>query len=172
MAGWLPAPPVDRRLVMLAAATVLVIVPLAHEPTYRDIAVMSEGRGAVVPLIDKTDFGILRYVHFLALAYLAWVAVGPRGARLAPPDRDGAGAQVWRTGLAVILKVGQQSLAVFIASMYLARLLGVALDVTGRTPLNAVLVNLAGMAILVAVAYGAGWFKSAPWRKAVQKDAL
>jgi hypothetical protein len=74
-------------------------------------------------------------------------------------------------GFAVILKVGQQSLAVFIASMYLARLLGVALDVTGRTPLNAVLVNLAGMAILVSVAYGAGWFKSAPWRKSVQRGA-
>jgi hypothetical protein len=165
MAGWLPAPPVDRRLVILAAAIVVVIVPLAHGPTYRDAALLSEARGALVPLIGKTDFGILRYVHFLALAYLAWVAVGPRGARLVPPDGDGAAARTWRTGLAVILKVGQQSLAVFIASMYLARLLGVALDVTGRTPLNAILVNLAGMAILVAVAYGAGWFKSAPWRK-------
>lgn len=171
MAGWLPAPPVDRRLVMLAAAIVLVIVPLAHGPTYRDVAFLSEARWALVPLTGKTDFGILRYVHFLALAYLAWVAVGPRGARLTPPDGGGPGRRTWRTCLAVILKVGQQSLAVFIASMYLARLLGVALDVTGRTPLNAVLVNLAGMAILVAVAYGAGWFKSAPWRKPVQRGA-
>jgi hypothetical protein len=48
--------------------------------------------------------------------------------------------------------------------MYLARLLGVALDVVGRTPPNAVLVNLVGMALLVAVAYATGWVKSAPWR--------
>jgi len=171
MAGWLPAPPVDRRLVIFAATIVVVSVPLAHGPTYRDVALLSEVRGALVPLIGKSDLGPLRYGHFLALAYLAWVAVGPRGARLAPSDSDGPGARAWRTGLAVILKVGQQSLAVFIASMYLARLMGVALDVTGRTPLNAVLINLAGMALLVAVAYGAGWFKSAPWRRPARSAA-
>ncbi len=164
MSGWLPAPPVDRRLVILAAAIVLAIVPMAHGPTYRDVALLSDARAALAPLIGKSDFGVLRYLHFLALAYLAWVAVGPRGDRLAPPAGDGPLARTWRNGLAVILKVGQQSLAVFIASMYLARLLGVALDVLGRTPLTSVLVNLAGMALLVAVAYGAGWFKSAPWR--------
>jgi len=171
MSGWLPAPPVDRRLVWLAAAIVIVIVPLAHGPTYRAVPALSEARTALGPLIGKTDFGILRYVHFLALAYLAWVAVGPQGARLSPPEGDGPGARAWRTGLAVILKVGQQSLAVFIASMYLARLLGVALDVTGRAPLSAVAVNLAGMAILVAVAYAAGWVKSAPWRKPARAGA-
>jgi hypothetical protein len=164
MSGWLPAPPVDRRLVIAAAAIVLVIVPLAHGPTYRDVELLGQVREGLAPMIGKTDFGILRYVHFLALAYLAWVAVGPRGDRLAPPEGDGTGARAWRAGLSAILKVGQQSLAVFIASMYLARLLGVLLDVVGRTQLNALLVNLLGMGILVAVAYTAGWFKSGPWR--------
>jgi hypothetical protein len=166
MSGWLPAPPVDRRLVMLAAAVVLVIVPLAHGPTYREVEVFGQWREGLAPLIGKTDFGILRYVHFLALAYLAWVAVGPFGARLAPPEGEGIGAQAARAGLAAILKVGQQSLAVFIASMYLARLFGVLLDVVGRTAFTALLVNILGMAVLVAVAYGAGWFKSGPWRTA------
>ena len=32
--------------------------------------------------IGKTDQGPLRYIHFLATAYLAWAAVGPRGSRL------------------------------------------------------------------------------------------
>jgi hypothetical protein len=141
-----------------------VIVPLAHGPTYRDVELLGQVREGLAPMIGKTDFGILRYVHFLALAYLAWVAVGPRGDRLAPPEGDGTGARAWRAGLSAILKVGQQSLAVFIASMYLARLLGVLLDVVGRTQLNALLVNLLGMGILVAVAYTAGWFKSGPWR--------
>jgi hypothetical protein len=164
MSGWLPAPPVDRRLVIAAAAIVLVIVPLAHGPTYRDVELLGQVREGLAPMIGKTDFGILRYVHFLALAYLAWVAVGPRGDRLAPPEGDGTGARAWRASLSAILKVGQQSLAVFIASMYLARLLGVLLDVVGRTELNALLVNILGMGILVAVAYTAGWFKSGPWR--------
>jgi hypothetical protein len=38
--------------------------------------------------------------------------------------------------------------------------------VVGRTAFTALLVNILGMAVLVAVAYGAGWFKSGPWRTA------
>jgi hypothetical protein len=34
------------------------------------------------PLWTKTWQGLFRYLHFLALAYLDWVAVRPRGARL------------------------------------------------------------------------------------------
>ena len=166
MAGWLPAPPVSRRLVLLAAAIVLMIVPLAYFRIYGEVALAAEWRAVLSPYFDKTDFGILRYVHFLALAYLAWVAVGPVGARLQPPPGEGTMARGWRVVLAMILKVGQQSLAVFIASMYLARLMGVALDVTGRAYAGMIVVNLAGVAILIGVAYAVGWFKSAPWRRA------
>ncbi len=165
MAGWLPAPPVDRRLVILATFIVLATLPFAY---YRIIGAWEYAqlwRAQYDLLIAKTDFGILRYVHFLALAYLAWVAVGPRGNRLLPPEAGGALAALWRRVLAVIMKVGQQSLAVFITSMYLARLMGVVLDVLGRNHLTMLLVNAAGALILVAVAYGAGWFKSHPWRK-------
>jgi len=169
MSGWLPAPPVDRRLVVLSAAIVLMILPLAHYPIYRDVEPLGQSRAALAPLIGKTDFGILRYVHFLALAYLAWVAVGPVGSRLVPPAGDRIAERSWRTGLALILKVGQQSLAVFIVSMYLARLLGVVLDVAGRTHLTMALVNIGGMGVLVAVAFCAEWFKSSPWRQTQRK---
>ncbi|SIS76415.1 hypothetical protein SAMN05421759_10393 [Roseivivax lentus] len=166
MSGWLPAPPVDRRLVVLALVIVLGTVPFAH---FRLIGAWDYAqlwRAQYDLLIAKTDFGLLRYVHFLALAYLAWVAVGARGARLIPSETGGALAALWRRSLAVIMKVGQQSLAVFITSMYLARLMGAVLDVTGRNHLSMLLVNLLGALVLVAVAYGAGWFKSQPWRKA------
>ena len=135
-------------------------------------ALLSEVRGALVAADRQVGLGTpaLRPLPRARLSRL-----GLRWGRAARglPRRivDGPGARAWRTGLAVILKVGQQSLAVFIASMYLARLMGVALDVTGRTPLNAVLINLAGMALLVAVAYGAGWFKSAPWRRPARSAA-
>ena len=169
MSGWLPAPPVDRRLIISAAAIILMIVPLAHFPIYREVEVLGQWRAGLAPLIEKTDFGLLRYVHFLALAYLAWAAAGPVGSRLMPPKGDGMFERTWRSGLAVVQTVGQQSLAVFIASMYLARLLGVMLDVAGRTHATMALVNLGGMAVLVAVAYGAGWFKSGPWRQTPRK---
>jgi hypothetical protein len=166
MSGWLPAPPRDTRLVILAAIVVIVIVPLEYYRITRHLPAVIAWRNDYAILIDKTDFGILRYVHFLALAYLCWVAVGEAGRRILPPEGNGAVASVWRRTLAVIMKVGQQSLAVFITSMFIARLLGVALDVLGGSSLfNQVLVNATGFAILIAVAYGVGWFKSEPWRK-------
>ena len=75
-------------------------------------------------------------------------------------------ARLWEKCLAIILKVGQQSLAVFVVSMFTARLMGFTMDVTGRATATVLLVNLAGALILIATAYGAGWFKSQPWRVA------
>jgi len=166
MAGWLPAPPVNRGLIALAVVVVLVAVPLAHVPTLYRYPLLAEWNRALQPLIAKPEFGLLRHVHFLALAYLAWVAVGPGGARLTPPDGAGMVARLWRGAMAVILKVGQQSLAVFVASMFLARLLGVILIEAGATYVSMTAVNLLGMALIIGVAYGAGWFKSPPWGKA------
>jgi hypothetical protein len=119
---------------------------------------------AAIPLIDKTDFGVLRYVHFLALAYLAWVAVGPMGARL---QRGGWVGEV----IALICRVGQQSLAVFAASMVLARVLGAVLDLAGGGALAALAVNLTGFALIIGVAWLAAFFKSQPWKTAVARPA-
>jgi hypothetical protein len=50
--------------------------------------------------------------------------------------------------------------------MFMARLLGVALDTLGRSSyLTQAVVNGTGFLILIGVAYGVGWFKSQPWRK-------
>ena len=164
MRGWLPKPPVNKLLIGLALFLVVANVPLSN------IGVREFGfewardwRVANKLLIDKSSFGLLRYVHFLALAYLCWVAAGDKGDRLLP---QGAGtfARIWERCLAIILKVGQQSLAVFVVSMFTARLMGFTMDVLGRATVTVLLVNLAGACILIATAYGAGWFKSQPWR--------
>lgn len=164
-AGWIPAPPVDRRLVLIAVLVVLISVPFAYFRIINSVPDIRQWRSDWGFLIQKTDFGILRYVHFMAVAYLAWVAAGTAGHRLLPPRARGQLTRIWRRGLAVIMTVGQQSLAVFIASMFLARMLGVLLDVAGRSHLSMLLVNLLGFALIVAVAYLAGWFKAHPWRK-------
>jgi len=88
MAHWLPAPPRRRWLMLLAGAMLLASLPLSY---YRFIGAVPEIRAwreAWGPLFQKTDFGILRYAHFLAIAYLAWIAVGERGHRLLPPEPD------------------------------------------------------------------------------------
>ena len=164
MRGWLPKPPVNKGLILFAAFLVLANIPLSN------IGVREFGfdwakdiRILIKPLIDKSSFGVLRYVHFLALAYLCWVAAGDKGNNLLPRGKT-ALASVWAKCLAIILKVGQQSLAVFVVSMFTARIMGFVMDIIGRATLTVLLVNLAGAAILVATAYGAGWFKSQPWK--------
>jgi len=172
MSGWLPAPPVKRWIVAVAALIVLFTIPLAYFRITGAVPAIRAWRSDWGFLIQKTDFGILRYIHFLALAYLAWVAVGPNGRRLIAPETGGVLARIWRRLLAVIMKVGQQSLAVFVVSMFLAQLLGVVLDVLGRSNGSMLLINLIGFSLITAAAYGAGWFKSQPWRtKGAHPDA-
>ena len=164
MSGWLPAPPVDSRLLTAAVVLVLASVPFAYFRVYNEVSWFLEWRKDWGVLFDKTDFGILRYIHFLALAYVAWVLAGPMGARLQPKDADRALSGIWQALLTVIMKVGQQSLAVFIASMFLARLMGALLDQVGRTHVSMLWVNLLGALLIVGVAYLAAWYKSAPWK--------
>lgn len=166
MRGWLPKPPVDRRLLILAAVIVLVTIPFAYFRILNTVPELRDMSNAIKVFKEKTDFGILRYVHFLALAYLAWSAAGHEGWRLAPKG-EGMGARIMRPVVATIEKVGQQSLAVFIFSMVAARFLGFVMDQAGRSTPVVVLVNLTGFAMLIAVAHTAAWFKSHPWRRKV-----
>ena len=156
----------NKALIALALVIVLANVPLSHIGMRefgfdwaRDWRIANSG------LLNKSDFGILRYVHFLSLAYLCWAAAGDGGARLRTVGR-GIAAQTWGGLLAMILKVGQQSLAVFVFSMFLARLSGFVMDQIGRNTWNMTLANIIGFAALVVVAYAVSWFKAQPWRAA------
>ena len=157
--GWLPAPPRDRRLMWAAIIFCVVCAPVScqygfgchagwgYAPALGDI------REWLQPAVDKTYQGPLRYLHFLATAYLAWMAAGPRGANLKGPVVD------------LMRKVGQQTLAVFLVGIVAAQALGMALEMTGRTFFITAIANIVGIGILVATALITGWFKSPPWRK-------
>jgi hypothetical protein len=159
--GWLPAPPVRPWLLALAAGFVILTLPLAWHVSIGTFDWIRQWRDDWGMLVSKTDLGLLRYLHFLSLAYLAWAAAGPAGERLA---RLGSLATV-------LSRVGQQSLAVFMTSMVLARLLGVGLDVFGRGFVATAAINLAGIACITGIAYFVGWLKTEPWRNAARTSA-
>ncbi|MCL5779167.1 OpgC domain-containing protein [Limibaculum sp. FT325] len=110
--GWLPAPPVSRGLIRLALAIVLITVPFAwfkiHDGHYLPAGwVLHEWivavRGWTEPMWWKSWQGGLRFLHFLAVAYLAWVAVGPGGRRLTEGFRPPAPARAaWLAVAAVV----------------------------------------------------------------------
>ena len=118
---WIEPPPVTRGLVIAALALVLVTVPFAWHKIYQYYtgylpehwggAFFWNASESIEPLRWKTWMGGWRYLHFLALAYLAWAAVGPGGVRLrtgwAVRERDP------RTRLAIGLSAGAVLLATF-----------------------------------------------------------
>ena len=163
MRGWLPRPPVTAWLIALTTIIVVANIPLSNIGV-REFGFdwAREWRIDHRQWFSKTDFGILRYIQFLSLAYLGWVIAGEGGSRI----RAGASTlgQIWAPFLAAILKVGQQSLAVFVVSILVGRLNGFLLDVVGRDIWTMTLVNAFGVILLVVTAYSVGWFKAQPWR--------
>ncbi|MBH0237191.1 OpgC family protein [Methylobrevis albus] len=154
MRGRLPAPPWRPAYAALAALVLLATIPFAWHVALRGVPAFAEVAEALRPLTSKSSFGILRLVHFGALAYLAYHLAGEGGRRLKGPL------------VRLVAVVGQQSLAVFLASMVIAQMLGILMDHTGRGPLSVAAANLLGLAGLVAVAFTVRWFKQAPWKAA------
>ena len=155
--GWLKLPPLRWWLVAACVALVVVGVLVSHRPIWEASVWLTDLRAFLLEWRAKTQFGILRYLHFLALAYLVVWAL--------------KGREDWlRMGWAApVLQCGQQSLPVFLFAMFLSRLYGIALDHISVTPWErewylVVLVNIVAIANLVGVAYLLGWIKSEPWR--------
>jgi len=151
-AGWLPMPRPNRKLTGLCLLLVAAAIPLGHQPTYSQIAFLGKLRQDLEPLLDKSHLGILRWVHFLALAYLMnrlfqWK---PHWFGMALPRR--------------IAQMGQQALPTFLLCMGLSYLGGMALDWVGRDTGNVAWVNLTGLGLMLLGAQVLAWLDSKPWR--------
>lgn len=179
MRGWIPAPPVSRKLMWIAGAFILVTIPFAYFRLLGTFPELRAVRNEIGPFTTKTFFGLFRYIHFLAIAYLAWIAAGVAGRNL--PSTGWAGKIV-----EIVKQVGQQSLAVFLVSLVIAQLCGVVLSTiepqsfsflhegsaglynAGPTLLflfKVFLINMFGFAALVVTAWTTAWFKSSPWKR-------
>lgn len=153
-AGWLRVPHLSRGLVALCLSILLVAMPLGHEPTYAHVELLTALRLQLEPLLDKSHLGLLRWVHFLALAYLMnhlfkwkehWLDMTlPR----------------W------ITKMGQQSLGIFLFCMSLSYIGGMVLDWTGRDAFSIAWVNIAGLGLMLSAAQALAWLDSQPWKRA------
>ncbi len=154
--GWLPVPHYDRRLMMLAVGVLVMGVLLHWQPLASRIAYPQALSIAVAELSDKTHMGMLRYVHFLALAYVAFVLAGEGGRRL----------KGWVVDLCRL--AGQQSLAVFLTGLWLSVTCGYLLQRLGGGFFAAIFVNVLGITVMACVAWLVAWTKSEPWKSAAK----
>ncbi len=158
--GWLKPPPLGDRVWMAAAgAIVLVSIPLSFWGFHQLFPPLAEVYAAILPGNEKTDLHWLRYLHFLALAYLVLSLVEPHKARLTQ-------------GLAmVVVKVGRQSLATFLVSLVAARIASLVFHLAGEGALITLSINLFGVGLVILTAYTVAWFKSSPWAAKDRKAA-
>jgi hypothetical protein len=153
-----PATPDRARRARRAGAVALLTAPFA----WSDLA--GPAFVAWLPAAGWPPAGVLDLVHVGALATLVWnLASDDTRRRL----RGDAGPAL----SAMVRKVGSQSLAVFMTSIPLSIVLGLAIDRLGGTAAARAAINLSGFAILVATAYVCSWFKSHPWRGRPSVDA-
>jgi hypothetical protein len=155
-AGWLKAPPSRLWLAAVCVLFLILSIPLSHYPTYSQVEWLSTLRNQLEPLVTKTNLGVLRWLHFLCLAYLMVFLLKGREhvlkGKIATP----------------FVKTGQQALPVFVTGMTLSFIAGMALDVWGRGIASVGVVNAAGLGMLILTAYVVAWFKAQPWRSPVR----
>lgn len=154
--GWIPVPPFKRWILLLAAGYIVLMIPLNWWRIYENVQLFDDLRMLFWEPGWKTYEHPVRYIHILAITYLAIWAIRGREQRLLDWP--------WR----LVVKVGQQALPTFMTSMALAWILSIVLDHLQRSALEVALANIFGMATLIIVAYVVDWYKREPWRQRPQ----
>ncbi|TMJ29558.1 MAG: OpgC domain-containing protein [Alphaproteobacteria bacterium] len=98
--------------------------------------------------IDKTNLDILRFVHFLALAWMVRLAVRPNARFLK-----------WHI-FQPIRRCGEHSLQIFCLGTFLAVTAHIIVARYEESIVSQLLVSLAGLVIMSLFAYTASWFKA------------
>lgn len=155
--GWLPIPRFNRTLTYLCLAFVAFCFPLENEFGYQRLTWFATLRDEWAPLLDKDHLGLVRYLHFLAVAYLANNLVRRQ--------------QRWlQTAVAgTIIGMGRQSLPIFILGACLSFVGGALLDGTGASLLDSAWVNIAGLGLMTLSAQLLNWLDQKPWKSAVRR---
>jgi hypothetical protein len=152
--GFLPMPPLDNSwLFRLALVFLAACIPVTFWGFIDHVGFLHAIHDWLVPDagLSTMELHLLRYAHFLILAYatlcLVWRYPKVLLGRWAAP----------------VIIVGQQSLATFMASLCLALVTGMALDLSGRTGLSVAIANGFGLAAICVIARIVRWFKAKPW---------
>lgn len=151
-AGWIKIP-ASRSLLGLCFLLVILTMPLSHQPTYQSIPVLQNARSLLEPLLDKTNLGPLRWLHFIALAILIRAGMQCRPRLMAH----------WTAK--ALIKMGQQTLPVFSFGMVLSYIGGIILDQYGHGGSVLMLVNIGGSVLLGSAAFGISWLDTKPWKQ-------
>jgi hypothetical protein len=114
---------------------------------------MPKAVAEVIYPIDKTNLDILRFIHFLALAFVV--------VRFTPVDWPGLQWRVWRPAILC----GQHSLEIFCLGVFLSFLGHFILTEVSAVIWMQVAVSLGGILVMIAVASLLRWYKNIEGRR-------
>jgi hypothetical protein len=103
--------------------------------------------------IDKTNLDILRFMHFLAIAWLVRLFVKPHSRFL-----------TWRL-LTPIRRCGEHSLQIFCLGTFLSLTAQIIVSNYDESVLIQIAASVAGVTVMSLAAYCASWFKGGPAHK-------
>lgn len=151
---WLPAPKFRVPALVIASAVILALaVPLSFDPLIDSWPLLKDIHQWIFPSTEKSNLHILRFIHFLALAYIVLSIIEPYRTRL-------------DTGVGhLLIVIGRQSLGTFLTSLVLARIGAVVADALGHGAFVIALINLCAFTLLFVTAVALTWIKSAPWTR-------
>ena len=152
-----PALPRDRVLLGLALAYLLFAFLVAMSWHIPELApIVPQWLGNLIYPISKTDLGPLRLIHFLSLAYVTMWLVA-----------EDAPFLKWRVSRPLV-RCGQQSLYVFCAGIVLSFSGHFFLIEVDESFAAQLAVSVAGIALMVALAYLLGWYRRAERAEGVE----
>lgn len=135
-------------LTVLAVAFVLFAALIALSWQYNPLErLIPAWVGRIIYPIDKTNIDILRFLHFLAIAWLVRIAV--------PIDAPALKWPIWQP----LRRCGEASLLIFCIGTFLALSGQVIVGHYEESIVSQIVVSVVGIAIMCAAAYIAAWFK-------------
>ncbi|MCC8430845.1 OpgC domain-containing protein [Reyranella aquatilis] len=148
-------------LTVLAVAFLLFAALIALSWQYNPLErLIPAWVGRIIYPIDKTNIDVLRFLHFLAIAWLVRIAV--------PIDAPALKWPIWQP----LRRCGEASLLIFCIGTFLALSGQVIVGYYEDSIVSQIVVSVAGIAIMCAAAYVAAWFKRGGTRTPTRAPAV
>lgn len=157
-AKWIHVPTRSRIIFATCLLFIICTVPISHYIFYNFLwknDIWSDIHAMLELYMIKTNLGILRWVHFLALAYVINYLL----------HRDAHWLNSYLAQKVILM--GQQGLPIFSLGMLLSYVAGMFIDYLGDTAINILFINLLGIFLMLNTAYFLRWLKTTPWKPPV-----
>lgn len=150
--GWLPIPRYRPALAGLCVLLAIFCYPLENAFGYQNLPFFATLRDNLAPVLDKSHLGLLRWLHFLAMAYLLRHLFRNKQHWLQQ------GIQHW------VVTMGQQSLPIFMFGACLSFMGGILLETMSMNLFNSALINIGGLGLMLLMARLLSWLDQKPWK--------